>query len=221
MRLIYSAVTLLVTLTAQAQTDSVRTTYAEEVDQRDISTQRSGSRFVKAYRKFIREQFEETTLIKLGALPQWGYGKGDHGYVGFNSEIAVEQKLIPAVSVLTRLWTYYRNFGSYGRDVSVSGQLAGRWYYSISRRIREGKSANNFSNQYFMLQTNLPLYTAYTRLGDPLVAQSPFAWSGLAWGSQRRLGKWGYADINIGLGYPLRAPARLVLSGSLMIGVGL
>ena len=213
--------TVLSVLSAQGQSDSVRITYGQETSRNDTSVQRSGSRFLKAYHKFIRAQVEETTLIKIGALPEWGYGKNDQGYVGFNSEIAVEQKLIPALSVLAQLRTHYRNFGSYGRDVSLTGQLAGRWYYSINRRMREGKSANNFSNQYFMAQTSLPLYNAYTRLSDPAVAQSLFAWGGVAWGAQRRLSKFGYTDFNVGLGYPLNGTSVLVLTATVLVGIGL
>lgn len=221
MRYLQAILLALLTVTAQAQTDSVRTEYVEETARNDTSAQRSGSRFLKVYRQFIRAQVEETTLLKIGAIPEWGFNKNDRGYVGFTSEVGVEQKLIPAFSVLAAVRTHYRNFGTYGRDVTTNARVAGRWYYGINRRIREGKSANNFSNQYVMWQTNLPLYAGQSKLSDPTTALTGYAWTGLALGAQRRLGRLGYTDVNFGMGYPLRALGSVVLSGSVIIGFGL
>ncbi len=226
MRYLYTAVALLVTLTAQAQIDSVRTEYKTESTQSDTSAQRSGSRFVKAYRKFIQAQVEKTTLIKVGALPRFGYA----GYVGpaygVSTQVDIERKLIPAVSVMVSLHTNYTHLGNLSDEVTMRGVLAGRWYYAQNRRMRAGLSANNFSNQYLMLQTSRSLLSR-TRLlatGESYGLKAN-DYVSLGYGSQRRLGRFGYIDLNVGPGYLLNnrtdQSSRFTINVSFSVGLGL
>lgn len=224
MRLLYAAVTLLFTLTAHAQTDSVRTTYGEESAVGDTSPQRSGSRFVKAYRKFIRAQVEETTLIKIGGLPK-GISYNASGEIGwgFRSEVAVEQKLTPAIAVLLSVRTDYWHLNAGSETANISGLIAGRWYYGMNRRIRLGKSANNFSDQYLTLQTNLSVWTRIRNENPSLASlgRPSYSWLGIAWGAQRRLGKLAYLDFNYGVGYPFDRPKSVLVTLSFLVGLGL
>ena len=109
------------------------------------------------YCKFIRAQVEEKTLIKIGVLPQFGYA----GYVGpaygVFTQVGIEHKLVPALSVLAVIHTNYTRLGSLSEELRMRGVLAGRWYYAQNRRMRAGLSANNFSNQYLTIQTSRPL----------------------------------------------------------------
>ena len=107
-------------------------------------------------------------------------------------------------------------------EVTMRGMLAGRWYYAQNRRMRSGKSANNFSNQYLTLQTSQYVLSRrrMTPTGDvqPLNADN---WVGLGFGIQRRLGRLGYIDWTIGPAYAISHPNRFALSASVYIGLGL
>ena len=201
------------------QPDSVTIEVSQEIDSLPPT---QTHRFLKAYRKFIRAQVEEKTLFKLGAVPQLGYA----GYVGpaygLQTELGVEHKVVPALSVLASLRTHYVHMGNQFDEVTMRGMLAGRWYYAQNRRMRSGKSANNFSNQYLTLQTSQYVLSRrrMTPTGDvqPLNADN---WVGLGFGIQRRLGRLGYIDWTIGPAYAISHPNRFALSTSVYIGLGL
>jgi len=133
------------------QPDSSRTQITEE---RDALRSQPPRRFVKAYRKFIQAQVEKKTLVKIGGLPKFGYA----GYVGlaygFLGQVAVEHKLVPALSVMAALQTNYDRLGNVSDEVRMRAVLVGRWHYAQNRRMRASLSANNFSNQYLTIQTS-------------------------------------------------------------------
>lgn len=183
-------------------------------------------RFVKAYQKFIRAQVEEKTLIKIGALPQFGYA----GYVGpaygVSTQLGVEHKLIPAISVLVALHTDYQHLGSLSEEVRLRGVLAGRWYYAQNRRIRAGLSANNFSHQYLTIQTSRSLLSRARLLATgESYALKASDYVSIGYGVQRRLGRFGYVDWNVGPGYVVdnrtNYTSRFTLNVSFSIGLGL
>lgn len=226
MKTLYFISALLLAVPVQAQTDSITTTYSQESIQRDTIRQRSGSRFLAAYRKFVRAQIEETTLIKIGGWPI-GLVASDSGGIGpgwgFVGDIAVEQKLTPAFSFLLLCKTFYQHSTSESERVTINGVLTGRWYYAMNRRMRQGRSANNFSDQYVTLQTSLPIWSR-VRSNDPaniITENISNSWVGVAWGGQRRLGKLAYLDVNFGVGYPFDKPKSIVLTGNVSIGLGL
>lgn len=204
------------------QSDSSRIATTQEVDSLRPQPTR---RFVKAYRKFIQAQVEETTLIKIGALPQFGYA----GYVGpaygVSTQVALERKLVPALSVLVALQTNYQRLGSLSEEVTMRGVLAGRWYYAQNRRMSKGLSANNFSNQYLTLQTSQSLLSRARILATgENYALNANDYISLGYGIQRRLGRFGYIDWNIGPGYTLNNRAnyssRFTINVSFSIGLG-
>ena len=108
---IYIAVTLLFTLTAHAQTDSIRTEYQTEDDKISKSE-------VKRFIRYITQaNVEEKTLVKLGVWPATERNTNYESRlfrVGANVEVAVEQKISPSLAILAGLdgdWRYskYRN----------------------------------------------------------------------------------------------------------------
>ena len=224
MQPIYTALALLLTIAAQAQSDSVRTD-TQVTQEMDSLRPDPTRRFVKAYRKFIQAQVEEKTLIKIGALPQFGYA----GYVGpaygVSTQVAIEHKLVPALSVLVNLQTNYQRLGSVSEGVTMRSVLAGRWYYAQNRRMRSGLSANNFSNQYLTIEASRFVLSRSRLLatGERYSSQAN-DYISLAYGIQRRLGRLGYIDWNIGPGYVLNNRAnyssRFVISASFSIGLG-
>jgi hypothetical protein len=135
---------LLLPSGASAQTDSIRVEYGEE------QAEKSDYTFKEAYNYLIRAQVEEKTLFKIG-VNGFGYGSNFGGLVYTN--IGVEQKLWAPISVYAEYKRAFRFLASDQyrswpiNDFNIRGGF--RYYYNINRRIRQGKSANNFSVNYF------------------------------------------------------------------------
>ena len=224
MRAIILLTLLSAYLSAHAQrVDSSQNQITQEIDSLRPQPTR---RFVKAYRMFIQAQVEQRTLIRIGAVPTFGYA----GYVGpaygVLTQVGVEHKLVPALSVLAVIHTNYTRTGSLSEELKMRGVLAGRWYYAQNRRMRAGLSANNFSNQYLTIQTSRPLLNRARLLttgeGYALKAND---YVSVGYGFQRRLGRLGYIDWNVGPGYSLNNrigySSRFVINAGFSIGLGL
>lgn len=187
------------------QPDSVRVEYMTETAKPNSIGEPAHSRRFKAlYRRFIRAQIKETTLIKVAGLP-YGGEVGGHGYWGINSQIGVEQKLSPAWSVYVAVPVNYRSYSDYGDIAAIRGGVSTRWYYSMLKRMRLGRQADNFSSQYVGANVFFPVAVLSRRLPSPtateLSALEPAAWLSLNLGMQRRLGKYAFFDLS---GGPLR-----------------
>ncbi|GAB2554129.1 hypothetical protein [Spirosoma aerophilum] len=212
---------------AYGQSDSVRTEYKTEDD--TISR----SEIQRVVRYITRANIEEKTLLKFGVFPN-SASYTQNGYVntiGFNTELSVEHKLSPSFSVLlgidNQLSINYTPRNANSRLSASPGQIlwlfnrgfytqsfakvAVRHYYGMARRIREGRSANNFSGAYIGVQVRRPVFS-YTQArrreltsGEyrtEKYASSPGDYHttsfGLQWGIQQRLGRRGYIDLNAG-----------------------
>lgn len=230
MRYIHIIVLTLFTFLAQAQTDSVRTEYKTE-DEKISSAE------VKRFIRYItRANVEEKTLVKVGIWPATERNTNYESRlfrVGANVEVAIEQKLSPSFSILAGLdgdWRYskYRNTRSLypvGTVVSevfryqverlsafnVNWKAGLRYYHSMNRSIKLGRSANNFSGNYLTIQISKPLRTYFNNQYFDVNTQSVLVNKNsdrlygnisskalLAYGIQRRLGKLSYFDINVG-----------------------
>lgn len=75
---------------------------------------------------------------------------------------------------------------------SIGLRLGIRDYYNINRRIRKGKSANNFSANYISLETFTSYYFKYRQVIPQIAA---------IYGIQRKISKHGYVDFNFGPGF--------------------
>lgn len=180
-----------------------------------------------------RANVAEKTLFKLGFWPNTGDRQNmlrPQFRLGFNAETTVERKIHPAWSILagldyslqysllSRLTVPFDRYGD-GRltdedrifQASIYAKIGARYYYAMARRIRQGKSANNFSGNYLGLQVAKALSVRQishlydTGTGQSVGTQnSNNAYSyeapllGLMWGMQRRLGSRGYFDVNVG-----------------------
>ncbi|GAB3913391.1 hypothetical protein GCM10028803_57480 [Larkinella knui] len=213
---------LLQTLSSSAQ----QTTYSQE-----DSTITTGE-LKRFYRYITRANVEEKTLFKLGFWPN----AGDRDFtgrpsfrIGLNADVSVERKITPSFSVLAGfdfMFRYnrfnqfsgpslvtsqdYRDFDKVFRGF-VYGKVGVRYYYGMAKRIREGKSANNFSGNYVGLQFTKALsvrviqHVYDTRTGatigtynnDVAYGYNAPLFSAL-WGIQRRLGRRSFVDINAG-----------------------
>lgn len=168
-------ITLLMALTAHAQTDSVRTEYQTE----DESISKSE---VKRFIRYItRANVEEKTMIKVGFWPDVDKSSAFETRtlrIGTEMDIVVEQKLTPSLSVFAGVSSYltYTTYAKFPTNVPIgtttnprlydqpermtqtvfSGKVGVRYYYEMADRIRKGLSANNFSGNYIMAQVAEP-----------------------------------------------------------------
>lgn len=105
-------------------------------------------------------------------------------------QLGVERKLSNSVSLNVMVSTTLRANEKWFTDYEIT--LEPRWYYSMNRRIREGKQANNVSGNYISLAFNRLEHLSqinYTAYG-----------ASLNWGMQRRLFDRGYFDLGFGAG---------------------
>ena len=122
--------------------------------------------------------------------------------------------------------THYRPDGSLNpiaAGVQVRAQLAGRYYYNLERRLRQGHRTAGFSANYFALALGLgvgagPSETPFHLLQN---GRGPATDAALLYGLQRRLGRYGFADVNVGLSAALRAGQVQNLRPAVGLRVGL
>lgn len=204
---------------AHAQSDSVRTEYKTEDEHI------SRSEIQRLFRYITRANIEETTLIKIGGLPNSVKLSQSINSIGggVNTDISIEQKIYPSISVLfgfdsqlsaSRIFSDARAASNYeyrSLAISSSAKVSVRYYYSMARRIKEGKTASNLSGTYLAIQADRPVmgyfrgrrYDAVSGGFQTELSKQPL-WSldspsyGLLWGFQQRLGKRGYVDLNVG-----------------------
>jgi hypothetical protein len=198
---------------AVAQSDTLAKEYAVE------NKSASDFKFRERYRYFTRAAIEEKTLFKFGGALSSGWGGNTLRFLGrFTNIIAIEQKLIPAISLLAEVENTWVSNGTQYNEYSMGGNVGIRWYYSMNKHIREGKRANNFSSRYLSLYNSNYLYTTENRF-------SKSSSLSLLWGNQIRLGKFGYFDANIGpalkFGKLNPGEPRLGYEANISIGLGL
>ncbi|WP_324670949.1 hypothetical protein [Hymenobacter sp. GOD-10R] len=182
----------------------------------------------------LRVQAEDRGLWKLGLnnfLPGTHWLGADKYYTRYGVHIAYERRLdSPAWSVLGEvspaLVRYRAEPGaSLQRSLSVRTQVAGRYYYNQERRLRLGRNTTHFSANYVSVALGAGLGKQSRE--TPLHSyDSHGRWLGVdaavLYGLQRRWGRYGFVDANIGVS-SLLAPARpsVVLNGSLRVGLTL
>ena len=235
MRYLQAILFALLTLTAHAQTDSVRTEYKTE----DESISKSE---VKRFIRYItRASVEEKTLVKVGIWPMASNTNRSYRPLfnaGANAETSIERKISPALSVYAGI-NYSLHYAQYERvrftgpinglsesydrqrQFTMTPKIGARYYYAMAKRVRESQAANNFSGNYISFQAErylvdkqrtsyYDLVTGDSRLGlSSYVNKRPIL--SVAWGFQRRLGRLGYVDLSAG---PSFRPVRQQFAGS-------
>jgi hypothetical protein len=187
-----------------AQNDSVSVNYTEE------NPDKSDFTFKEKYKYLRKNMVEKKGMFKVAALDA-NFGINNQIFVFLDHHergrlLAYERKLSPSFSVII----YNLNYFSLGilhqttldptRLFNTTG-LGTRYYHSQKRRIAEGKTANNFSDNYFALQANnlFPIHYNFPKSEYPKQLSKPTL--DLLYGIQRRIGKFGYFDINFGVRY--------------------
>ena len=204
--------------TAQTAPDSTRISYGEEV----ITT--------PAAEVPLRVQREEPHLWKLG-LNNFTPRTGWFYYTRYGIHLAYERKLNkPAWSVMGEVspaLTYYRplNGEQVQRRLGVRTQVAGRYYYNLGRRLRLGRNTGNFSANYISVALGAGL-GRQARETSFYYIEPNGRWVKLdvavSYGLQRRLGRYGFIDFNVGFSSLLADNKPEVNpGGSLRVGLAL
>ncbi|MGB3585418.1 MAG: hypothetical protein WBA23_02705 [Tunicatimonas sp.] len=175
-----------------AQRDTAAITYTEEAaDSSDFSLK-------EKYKYWTRANVEEKSMFKVG-LSEFGWGGFIGPFIGYQS--AYERKIGIPFSFLA---LYRHSMTGWGNN-TLGADVALRYYYALPRRVMKGKSANNLSANYFSIQSNNS-WNGYRTARAPGMFNSDLqifrsnSFS-LLYGLQRRLGKYGYIDVNLGYGY--------------------
>ena len=190
--------TMMIHLSLLAQTDSATVGYEALAEKSDLQT---GKRFGFLKRSMI----EERSMFKLSVLPNYN---GYYG-VGLNNSLEYERKITPSFSFMLGLSNYFSLRRTYDSETSSrvflrhsSLNFSVRYYYSQKKDIRAGLSGNNLLSNYFELKIEDAVsFRRYSWNKVKEVSSSPNLI--LAWGLQRRIGRYGYFDLAAGVRFPL------------------
>lgn len=159
-------------------------TSEEEIDSTTFSA------LLKTYNQVIRADKEEVNLIKVDLLGPilYSLSNNEEGIDSVESNVlglAFERKFRPNWS-----WIVAGTIKANRNDITNVWVNSGlRYYYNMKNRILKGKSANNFSANYFAATLNAQV--------RPLENDEQGSIN-ILYGIQRRLGKYGFVDWNIG-----------------------
>jgi hypothetical protein len=207
---------------AQVVPDTTRLHYGEEVAAPPVAATP------------LRVQQEQHSLWKLGLnnlLNTSIFGEGTR-YNRYGLHLAYERTLRdPAWSVLGEvspaISSYRPSATAESRSrLDIRTQVAGRYYYNRERRIRQGKNISNFSANYLGVSLGAGLgrearETSYFLYRND---RGRFVTADVAvlYGLQRRLGRRGFLDANVGVAaLLLTGKPTLALVNNLRVGLTL
>ncbi|WP_046242580.1 porin family protein [Hymenobacter terrenus] len=207
---------------AQTPTDTTHISYGEEVSPPPTAPTP------------LRVAREERHLWKLGlnnfslqtSIPTTD---DQADYFRYGVHVLYERKLNrPAWSILGEvspaITQYSAAIGNSGSETrfGVRTQVAGRYYHNLERRLRLGRSGG-FSGNYISLALGAGLGSRARE--TPFYYAPPNGkWAqvdaALLYGLQRRLGRRGFIDVNLGVGSLVSSDVSdLGLNGSLRVGL--
>ena len=134
-------------------------------------------------------------------------------YTRYGLHLAYEHRLGRAWSgqvELSPAVIHYRPEGVSGpvkASAQLRAQVAGRYYHNLERRLRRGHRTAGFSANYFALALGLGLSSGPSETPFHLLTEGtgPATDAALLYGLQRRLGRYGFVDLNVGVSGALRA----------------
>jgi hypothetical protein len=186
------------------QSDSVKVEYSEE------NPERSDFKLKEKYKYLRKNMVEEKGLFKIAVLDA-NFGINNQVYAFFPVHargrlLAYERKLSPSFSAIIFNVNYFglgilHQTSLDSTTLFNTTGLGVRYYHCQKRRIAEGKTANNFSDNYFAFQVNNLFDITYNfpKANYPKQLSKPTI--DMLYGVQRRIGKFGYFDINFGVRY--------------------
>ena len=182
---------------ASAQQEDIKMESSEET----VDTL-SFSKDLRLYNKIIRAEVEELKIFKIDlfspsslVLNKFLFETVDSTYISVKFfEVSYEQKILAQLS-----WTTGVSVDANvikGFKISNATIYGGfRYYYNLKRRIIKGKSANNFSANYF---ANSLAFRAVPQQWPGTDHKENYTYMSLAYGIQRRIGRLGYMDFIFG-----------------------
>ncbi|WP_159473915.1 hypothetical protein [Dyadobacter sp. 3J3] len=167
--------------------DDVKVTLTEETD--TLVKQR----FIDRYENVFMTKVQTRHMFKIGLSQyyqsRWFSLKEGNVLTNTSLQLGYEFKFLPAFSIAIS-----GHMPFYGFDIPIKDAWQNtvidtqlRWYVNMRKRIKSGKSANNFSGNYLALNYTLP----GTLYEDPTI--------GLKLGFQRRFLNSGFMDFAIAL----------------------
>ena len=183
-KIIFLLCFLLLTMLSYGQDEEVR---IESTTETMDTAQFSG--LVQTYNSIIRAKEEKLRLFKVDLLGPFGFliSNWDKKDADHNAliNLAYEEKIKPNWS-----WIVGSAFSTDRADFREVRQEGGiRYYYNMQRRMLKGKSANNFSGNY--IGSGVVYGHRFHNGNDQLAYR-------IMYGIQRRTGKRGFVDFEIG-----------------------
>lgn len=198
-KLLYVLYSTLFTLTftisplwGQGGSDSIRISYSEETGPLEKQ------RFIDQYDYVFMTKEPTKWMARIASSSSYTYG----GLVG-----SYEYKLSPSWSL--GIGGYIPSSSLNRRDAGIFGEF--RYYYDMRKRIREGKSANNFSGSYWALSFTKAFdllsenyYTTTYNLSQAIPTLGMNSALEFRWGMQHRFFNNGLIDFGVAMGVKKR-----------------
>ncbi|MBO3271116.1 hypothetical protein [Hymenobacter defluvii] len=149
------------------------------------------------------------TLFKLGTGLTRDSGYGSYSGLLLPITLGVERQLTPKFSVYGNIspmlqtgGRYRTNDRSFVQLARINTDLGARYYYNQIKREQRGRAHGPFIGNYLALQLSNDWYSYKPYYATDMRRQYGYDYSGVTvlWGMQRRIGKWGLFDGNVGLG---------------------
>ncbi len=116
--------------------------------------------------------------------------------IGLGVQTGVDFNKVDTISIVgTDTFQLYQGYS----NLSLRYSLEAKWYHNMARHIREGRGADNMTGNYFALET------AYANARNQVSGEATgFGYDqvqvALRYGLQRRLFRYGFANISYGVG---------------------
>lgn len=169
--------------------DSIPVTFSQEQD--TISKQR----FVDRYENVFMTKVPTRHMFKLTLTfaPNYLFAVDNNALQTIFYGLGYEYKIAPSFSIGTDVLINGGWGGKIGFNGMLDGNLYGRWYYDMKRRINQGVSVNNFTGNYVAI-------VAGKRWGKAEVDYQ-LSTIGVEFGLQRRFLNNGRIEFAIGASY--------------------
>ncbi|MCF0038721.1 hypothetical protein [Dyadobacter fanqingshengii] len=169
--------------------DSIPVTFSQEQD--TISKQR----FVDRYENVFMTKVPTRHMFKLTLTfaPNYLFAVDNNAFQTIFYGLGYEYKIAPSFSIGTDVLINGGWGGKIGFNGMLDGNLYGRWYYDMKRRINQGVSVNNFTGNYVAI-------VAGKRWGKAEVDYQ-LSTIGVEFGLQRRFLNNGRIEFAIGASY--------------------
>ncbi|MFT4533319.1 MAG: hypothetical protein ACJA1A_000772 [Saprospiraceae bacterium] len=138
------------------------------------------------------DQFSQDSVLYLTAEQEAFMIDKETKYLFKTGPLGFERKISQAFSINAAFSPTYS--GSGGLQVTTGAEV--RYYYKLSKLIKEGRQANNLSSEYF----SAGLDYDGSLFGNSGVRVNSYDYN-ISWGSQRRFLNYGYIDYGMKLGY--------------------